>query len=50
MPKIIVYFDDRAPRNYLNEFATFLRRFRFVEDVQIVDKKQKLRKKPKATS
>ena len=46
MPKIIVYFDDRAPRNYLNEFATFLRKFRFVEGVQIIEKRQKRRRRP----
>ena len=50
MPKIVVYFDDGAPRDYLNEFVIFLRKFRFVEDVQIVDKKQKLRRKLKTTS
>ena len=45
MPKIIVYFDDRVPRNYLNEFATFLRKFRFVEGVKVIER-QKRRRRP----
>ena len=49
MPKIVVYFDDRIPRNYLSEFVTFLRRFRFVKDVRIVRERQKVRRRPKTT-
>ena len=50
MAKIVVYFDDKVPRDYLNEFATFLRKFRFVEDVQIIGKEQKLKREAKTTS
>ncbi len=49
MPKIVVYFDDKIPRNYLNEFATFLRKFRFVEDVRIVGERQRERRRSKTT-
>jgi len=50
MPKIVVYFDDKIPKDYLNEFATFLRRFRFVEGVRIVGEKQRERRRPKTTT
>jgi len=48
VPKIVVYFDDKVPRDYLNEFATFLRKFRFVEDVRI-EERQKEKRRSKTT-
>ncbi len=48
MAKIVVYFDDKVPRDYLNEFATFLRKFRFVKGVRI-EERQKERRRSKTT-
>ena len=48
MAKIVVYFDDKVPRDYLNEFVTFLRKFRFVKGVRI-EERQKERRRSKTT-